>query len=223
VLNLPTSNQGGQGGGPNAYRWAIPVARELGRQMAGLEGEGTLLDHSILMLTSSLFDGDLHTANQLPILLTGRGGGTLRPGVGDADLLRASFPPGSVTGAPKIQTMRVIAELEATARPGGVARGFSDGPRHGCGGVRIDDIQAHGVFPAPGYTNYEPVSGVREAEGFLMEEFLRSDGQSIRLSRLSDGRYEVQILRTDGKVVASICLGGFSAKLIAQFLTEEEV
>jgi para-aminobenzoate synthetase / 4-amino-4-deoxychorismate lyase len=42
--------------------------------------------------------------------------GTLRPDVGDADLLRASFPPGSVTGAPKIQTMRVIAELEATAR-----------------------------------------------------------------------------------------------------------
>jgi hypothetical protein len=43
LLNLPTSNQSGQGGGPNAYRWAIPVARELGRQMAGLEGEGTLL------------------------------------------------------------------------------------------------------------------------------------------------------------------------------------
>jgi para-aminobenzoate synthetase/4-amino-4-deoxychorismate lyase len=42
--------------------------------------------------------------------------GTLRPQVGDAELLRASFPPGSVTGAPKIQTMRVIAELEATAR-----------------------------------------------------------------------------------------------------------
>jgi para-aminobenzoate synthetase / 4-amino-4-deoxychorismate lyase len=42
--------------------------------------------------------------------------GTLRPDVGDADLLRASFPPGSVTGAPKIQTMRVIADLEATAR-----------------------------------------------------------------------------------------------------------
>jgi para-aminobenzoate synthetase/4-amino-4-deoxychorismate lyase len=30
--------------------------------------------------------------------------------------LRASFPPGSVTGAPKIRTMRVIAELEATGR-----------------------------------------------------------------------------------------------------------
>ena len=42
--------------------------------------------------------------------------GTLRPEVGDADLLRATFPPGSVTGAPKIQTMRVIAELESTGR-----------------------------------------------------------------------------------------------------------
>jgi hypothetical protein len=44
------------------------------------EGDGTLLDHSILMLMSSLFDGDLHTAEQLPILLAGRGGGTLEPG-----------------------------------------------------------------------------------------------------------------------------------------------
>jgi para-aminobenzoate synthetase/4-amino-4-deoxychorismate lyase len=42
--------------------------------------------------------------------------GTLRDGTGDGDLLRASFPPGSVTGAPKIQAMRVIAELEAGGR-----------------------------------------------------------------------------------------------------------
>jgi para-aminobenzoate synthetase / 4-amino-4-deoxychorismate lyase len=42
--------------------------------------------------------------------------GTLRPDAGDSDLLRASFPPGSVTGAPKIQAMRVIAELEAGGR-----------------------------------------------------------------------------------------------------------
>ena len=42
--------------------------------------------------------------------------GTLRPDVGDGELLRATFPPGSVTGAPKIQTMRVIAELEASGR-----------------------------------------------------------------------------------------------------------
>jgi para-aminobenzoate synthetase/4-amino-4-deoxychorismate lyase len=42
--------------------------------------------------------------------------GTLRRDAGDSDLLRASFPPGSVTGAPKIQAMRVIAELEAGGR-----------------------------------------------------------------------------------------------------------
>ena len=44
------------------------------------EGDSTLLDNSILMLTSSLFDGDAHGANQLPFLLTGKGGGSVRTG-----------------------------------------------------------------------------------------------------------------------------------------------
>jgi hypothetical protein len=44
------------------------------------EGDGTLLDHSILVATSSLFDGDLHSANQLPFLVTGKGNGTIKPG-----------------------------------------------------------------------------------------------------------------------------------------------
>ena len=42
--------------------------------------------------------------------------GRLRPDVGDGGLLRATFPPGSVTGAPKVQAMKVIATLEATRR-----------------------------------------------------------------------------------------------------------
>jgi para-aminobenzoate synthetase/4-amino-4-deoxychorismate lyase len=42
--------------------------------------------------------------------------GELRPGTGDAALLRATFPPGSVTGAPKVRSLRVISELESTAR-----------------------------------------------------------------------------------------------------------
>jgi para-aminobenzoate synthetase / 4-amino-4-deoxychorismate lyase len=42
--------------------------------------------------------------------------GRLRDGVGDGALLRATFPPGSVTGAPKVQAMKVIATLEATRR-----------------------------------------------------------------------------------------------------------
>jgi len=44
------------------------------------EGETTLLDNSILMGASSLFDGDLHGADQLPILITGKGGGTIKGG-----------------------------------------------------------------------------------------------------------------------------------------------
>jgi hypothetical protein len=44
------------------------------------EGGTSLLDNSILMCCSNLFDGDAHGADQLPILLAGRGGGTIRPG-----------------------------------------------------------------------------------------------------------------------------------------------
>jgi hypothetical protein len=44
------------------------------------EGEGTLLDNSILVCTSSLFDGDAHSAEQLPILITGKGQGSIRTG-----------------------------------------------------------------------------------------------------------------------------------------------
>jgi para-aminobenzoate synthetase/4-amino-4-deoxychorismate lyase len=42
--------------------------------------------------------------------------GTLTTDASDADLLRATFPPGSVTGAPKVRAMEVIHELVATGR-----------------------------------------------------------------------------------------------------------
>lgn len=42
--------------------------------------------------------------------------GTLRPECGPVDLLRAAFPGGSVTGAPKVRAMEIIAELERVAR-----------------------------------------------------------------------------------------------------------
>jgi para-aminobenzoate synthetase component 1 len=42
--------------------------------------------------------------------------GTLRPEYRAADLLRASFPGGSITGAPKVRAMEIIAELEPTQR-----------------------------------------------------------------------------------------------------------
>lgn len=42
--------------------------------------------------------------------------GEMRKDVGDGELVRAAFPPGSVSGAPKIAAMNVVAELESTPR-----------------------------------------------------------------------------------------------------------
>ncbi len=44
------------------------------------EGETSLLDNSLLMFCSNLFDGDKHSADKMPIVLAGRGGGTLETG-----------------------------------------------------------------------------------------------------------------------------------------------
>ncbi len=43
------------------------------------EGGRSLLDNSMMMCCSNLFDGDKHEADEMPILLAGRGGG-LKPG-----------------------------------------------------------------------------------------------------------------------------------------------
>ena len=52
------------------------------------------------------------TVHHLVSTVTGR----LRPECGAIDLLAASFPGGSITGAPKIRAMEIIAELEPTRR-----------------------------------------------------------------------------------------------------------
>lgn len=44
------------------------------------EGGSSLLDNSIIMFCSNFFDGDKHQADHMPILLAGRGGGSLQPG-----------------------------------------------------------------------------------------------------------------------------------------------
>jgi para-aminobenzoate synthetase component I len=48
--------------------------------------------------------------------LVSRVTGRLRAGAGAVDLLTACFPGGSITGAPKIRAMEIIAELEPTRR-----------------------------------------------------------------------------------------------------------
>ncbi|MBT9291923.1 aminodeoxychorismate synthase component I [Prosthecodimorpha staleyi] len=52
------------------------------------------------------------SVHHLVSVVTGR----LEPGLGAVDLIRASFPGGSITGAPKIRAMEIITELERHAR-----------------------------------------------------------------------------------------------------------
>jgi hypothetical protein len=44
------------------------------------DGDGSLLDHSMVVYGSAISDGDKHTHDDLPVLLAGRGDGSLKPG-----------------------------------------------------------------------------------------------------------------------------------------------
>jgi hypothetical protein len=61
----------------------------LGRLKAVREGAGTLLDRCLIVYGSGIRDGDRHDHDDLPILLAGRGGGTVRPG------RHVRYPPGT--------------------------------------------------------------------------------------------------------------------------------
>ncbi len=56
------------------------VAYLLGKLKTIPEGEGTLLDQCMIVYGSGISDGNRHNHDDLPILLAGRGGGTLKPG-----------------------------------------------------------------------------------------------------------------------------------------------
>jgi Protein of unknown function (DUF1552) len=62
-------------------RWHVAqFAYLLGRLQSIHEGERTLLDNSMIMLGSSLSDGNRHDPNNLPIILGGKGGGRINAG-----------------------------------------------------------------------------------------------------------------------------------------------
>ena len=75
--------------------------------------------------------------------------GTLRDGLGPVDVLRAVFPAGTVSGAPKVRAMEIIDELEPTRRgPYAGAVGYVDfaGNLDTCITIRtvvLQDGQAH--------------------------------------------------------------------------------
>ncbi|MBC7789513.1 MAG: DUF1552 domain-containing protein [Anaerolineae bacterium] len=52
----------------------------LGKLKATRDGDGTLLDNSMIVYGSALADGNRHTHEDLPLMLAGHGGGKLHPG-----------------------------------------------------------------------------------------------------------------------------------------------
>lgn len=62
-------------------RWHIEqYAQFLDRLKAIRVGEGHLLDHSMVVFSTAMFDGNAHDPHDLPCVLAGRGGGTISPG-----------------------------------------------------------------------------------------------------------------------------------------------
>jgi len=63
----------------NRYHMEL-FASLIGKLAATPEGDGTLLDHSMVVYGSGIADGNRHTHHDLPVLLAGRGGGRIRTG-----------------------------------------------------------------------------------------------------------------------------------------------
>ena len=62
-------------------RWHVDQYAYLLRKLRGMkEGDGTVLDNSMILLGAGLRDGDSHSPRNLPIVLAGRGGGRLATG-----------------------------------------------------------------------------------------------------------------------------------------------
>lgn len=62
-------------------RWHVEVFTRFIEKMDQVqEGDGTLLDHSMVMFGSSISDGNRHDPDNLPILLAGLGNGTVSSG-----------------------------------------------------------------------------------------------------------------------------------------------
>ncbi|WP_119069786.1 anthranilate synthase component I [Aggregatilinea lenta] len=75
--------------------------------------------------------------------------GTLRKGMSAFDLLRATFPAGTLSGAPKVRAMEIIEELEGTRRGpyGGAVGYFSfDGSMDTCITIRTMIMQGDTVY-----------------------------------------------------------------------------
>jgi hypothetical protein len=62
-------------------RWHVEQFADMLRQMKSIqEGDATLLDNSMILFGCGMSDGNRHDPNNLPIIVAGRGGGTIGTG-----------------------------------------------------------------------------------------------------------------------------------------------
>ena len=52
----------------------------IGKLKSTQDGDGSLLDHSMLIYGSAISDGNRHSHNDLPVIMAGRGNGLLKTG-----------------------------------------------------------------------------------------------------------------------------------------------
>ncbi|MFG2499077.1 chorismate-binding protein [Streptomyces sp. NPDC048441] len=115
--------------------------------------------------------------------------GELRPDAGWPELLDATFPPGSVTGAPKSSALRIIDALETAPRGpycGGI--GWVDADR-GTGELAVG-IRTFWIDRAEGVLRFGTGAGITwgsDPEGEWRETELKAE----RLLAVASGAYEV--------------------------------
>ena len=132
--------------------------------------------------------------------------GELRPEVGFHEILRALFPCGSITGAPKVRAMQLLADLEG--RPRGIYTGaigyFS--PRRTVFSVAIRTLELDGDRGALGVGSgivIDSIAAEEYKECVLKSEFLTGLGSGVpeRFSlvetMLWDGDYPLMELHLD--------------------------
>jgi hypothetical protein len=62
-------------------RWHVAQFTRVIEKMKSIkEGEGTLLDNSVILFGSGMSDGNRHAPDNLPIIVAGKGGGKISPG-----------------------------------------------------------------------------------------------------------------------------------------------
>ncbi|MBA2332377.1 MAG: anthranilate synthase component I family protein, partial [Actinobacteria bacterium] len=87
--------------------------------------------------------------------------GQLRPSVTPFDLLRATFPAGTVSGAPKVRAMQIVSELEGHRRgPYAGAVGYALPGRLGEGGTLDTCIAIRTIVLADGVARLQAGAGI---------------------------------------------------------------